>query len=83
MIIAFSQKLHELSMSQFIRQHYRGALIGCGSYTTTQAEKALADGRFDLIAFGRPFIANANLVTLIQNQQPINAYDVSMLATLS
>ena len=33
----------------------------CG-YDRDQAERAVADGRADLIAFGRPFISNPDLV---------------------
>lgn len=44
-----------------IRAGFSGPIILAGGYTRWTAEKALADGRGDLIAFGRPFIANPDL----------------------
>ena len=35
------------------------------------AEQALADGRADMIAFGRPFIANPDLVERFRNDLPL------------
>ena len=75
-------ELDDHTMSEFIRQFYRGTLIGCGSYTINSAEKALAELQFDLIAFGRLFIANPDLIQKIQHQLPLTAYDASMLASL-
>ena len=37
---------------------------------------------FDLIAIGRPFIANPDLVARLQKSQNINRYEVSMLNEL-
>ena len=43
------------------RRRFPGALILAGDYDATRAETDLAAGRADLIAFGRPFIANPDL----------------------
>ncbi|GAB4022846.1 alkene reductase [Spirosoma koreense] len=45
-----------------IREGYKGTLILCGSYDVERGEADLASGQADLIAFGRPFIANPDLV---------------------
>ncbi|MFD2570007.1 alkene reductase [Spirosoma soli] len=45
-----------------IRATYEGALILSGGYDAERAEQALQSGQADLIAFGRPFIANPDLV---------------------
>ena len=41
---------------------------------TTLAEKALADGA-DIVAFGRPYIANPDLVERLRRNAPLNAPD--------
>ncbi len=71
------------SASAFLRENYKGNLVGNGSYTTEKAERAIADGAFDLVAIGRPFIANPDLIEKIRNGDPLNPYDESMLASLN
>jgi len=44
-----------------IREAFNGTLILCGGYDRGRAEADLKAGRADLIAFGRPFIANPDL----------------------
>jgi 2,4-dienoyl-CoA reductase-like NADH-dependent reductase (Old Yellow Enzyme family) len=74
--------LQDQSMTEFLRSYYKGTLIACGSYDLASAEQGLQKQAFDLIAFGRPFIANPDLVAKIQNQIEWNAYSVSMLEQL-
>lgn len=74
--------LNDMTMSAFIKTHYKGTLIACGSYTFENAVRMIAENQFDLIAFGRPFIANPDLVTRLSQNQVIKQYDVSMLETL-
>ena len=71
------------SVSSFLRRNYRGTLIGNGSYTPETAAAAIADGSFDLVAIGRPFIANPDLITRIHQGDPLLPYDQSMLPTLN
>ncbi len=66
----------------FLRRHYKGTLVGCGSYTPDRAARAIADGAFDLVAIGRPFIANADLIAKIERGEPLVGYDESMLKRL-
>lgn len=40
-----------------------------------QAEQALGSGRADLIAMGRPFLANPDLVTRLRQDAPLDALD--------
>lgn len=54
-----------------IRQAFKGTLILCGEYTLERANQALADNRADLIAFGRPFIGNLDLVERLRNGWPL------------
>jgi 2,4-dienoyl-CoA reductase-like NADH-dependent reductase (Old Yellow Enzyme family) len=58
-------------VSPVIRQHFKGVLILNGNYTPETAEAALAEGKADAIAFGRPFISNPDLVTRIEEKAPL------------
>lgn len=57
--------------SQFCKS-FTGTLIAAGGFTRESGEQALKDGALDLIAFGKPFIANPDLVERMQNGWPIN-----------
>lgn len=60
-----------------LRQVYSGTIIACGGFLRDQAEAILAAGRADLVAIGRPFIANPDLVKRFSSQAPLNAGDVA------
>jgi N-ethylmaleimide reductase len=47
---------------QKLRRAFGGAYIANNGYDLALAKKALAEGRADLIAFGKPYIANPDLV---------------------
>ncbi|KAK7451304.1 hypothetical protein VKT23_012646 [Stygiomarasmius scandens] len=49
-------------------------LISAGGYTRDLATK-IADEKGDIIAFGRPFIANPDLPLRLQHDIPLNKYD--------
>jgi N-ethylmaleimide reductase len=75
-------ELGELTMTAFIRTHYQGTVIASGGYTIDNAHQGLANSDFDLIAIGRPFIANPDLIERIRHGHEMKSYDVSMLNTL-
>lgn len=56
-----------------LRRRFRGAYIANNGYDRALAEEALAQDRADLVAFGRPFIANPDLVTRLERDAPLNA----------
>jgi len=58
-----------------IRQAFTGPIILAGGYTGARAEQALASGRGDLIAFGRPFIANPDLPARLAQDAPLAVAD--------
>jgi N-ethylmaleimide reductase len=60
-----------------LRHDYRGVLMLAGGYDQASAEKALLDGRADLIAFGRPFIANPDLPARLYGNHALNDADGS------
>lgn len=53
------------------RKAYRRTLIAAGGFTLESGEIALEAGELDLIAFGRPFIANPDLVERMINGWPL------------
>lgn len=46
---------------QALRNAYSGRVIVAGKYTPDRAQQILSSGMADLVAFGRPFIANPDL----------------------
>ena len=60
-----------------LRQTFKGPIILCGGYDRHRAEAALQAGDGDLIAFGRAYIANPDLVERFREQAPLNPADPS------
>jgi N-ethylmaleimide reductase len=54
-----------------LRRLFSGAYIGNNQYTLELAEKTLARGDADLFSFGRPFLANPDLVARLQSGAPL------------
>lgn len=50
-----------------IRDAFSGALILNGNYDAAQAAADVVEGRGDIIAFGRPYISNPDLVERMQS----------------
>jgi len=67
----------------YIRRHYNGVVIGCGGFTAEVAEDSLIEKQLDLVAFGRSFIANPDLISLIRLGHDLNPYDESLLGSLA
>jgi 2,4-dienoyl-CoA reductase-like NADH-dependent reductase (Old Yellow Enzyme family) len=59
-----------MTLAEF-RKVFHGPLIGNCGYTLEAAEKAIAAGHADLIAFGRPFISNPDLVERLKHGWPL------------
>jgi N-ethylmaleimide reductase len=60
-----------------LRERFTGAFILAGGFDKESAEKALQEKRADLIAFGRPFLANPDLVERMRKNAPLNAPDMA------
>jgi N-ethylmaleimide reductase len=58
-----------------LRRAFRGAYVANNGYTRDLAIGALSEGRADLVAFGRPFIANPDLVERFRLDGPLNEPD--------
>ena len=53
----------------------RGAWMVNNGYDRDMAQEALASGRADIVAFGRAFISNPDLVERLRRGAPLNAWD--------
>jgi len=68
--------------AEYLRPPCTRPLVGNGGYTPDAAAAHIAAGRFDLIAFGKLFIANADLVERIRDRRPLLPYTREVLDTL-
>ena len=64
-----------------VRRLWPRTLILCGGFDRDSAEAALRERRGNLIAFGRPFLANPDLVTRLQRGLALNPPDFSTFYT--
>jgi N-ethylmaleimide reductase len=60
-----------------LRAGFDGLFILSGGFDRASAEQALLDERGDLIAFGRPFLANPDLVARMRKDAPLTAPDTA------
>jgi N-ethylmaleimide reductase len=56
-----------------------GAWIVNNGYTRAMALEAVASGSADMVAFGRPFISNPDLVARLKEDAPLAAFDATTL----
>lgn len=59
----------------FYRKLYKGNLISCGGYTRETAIQTIDKGEADLIAFGKAFISNPDLVERLIQKAPLTLPD--------
>lgn len=64
-----------------IRASFHGTLILSGGYDRARAEADLEAGRCELVAFGRPFLANPDLPHRLQAGIPLAAPDMATFYT--
>ncbi len=62
-----------------VRSTFSGRIIYAGRYTAERGARLVEAGLADLIAFGRPFIANPDLPERISNGWPLNPLNPSTL----
>lgn len=55
-----------------LRARFPGVIIGAGNYTPEKAQELLDKGLIDAAAFGRPYIANPDLVERLQQNAALN-----------
>ena len=61
-----------LKMKQQIRSNFKNAIILAGGYDKERAEADLESGLGELVAFGRPYINNPDLVDRQKNNWPMS-----------
>ncbi|WP_339806756.1 alkene reductase [Paenibacillus sp. FSL R5-0766] len=67
----------EQTFHERIRSRWDGIIIGVGDLDVQTAELAIGKGSIDLAAFGRPFIANPDLVQRLHTGQQLIEYDAA------
>jgi N-ethylmaleimide reductase len=58
-----------------LRQRFKGAYVANNGYDLELANKVLSENAADLIAFGKPFISNPDLVERLKRGAPLNTPD--------
>jgi N-ethylmaleimide reductase len=58
-----------------LRKRFKQAYVANNGYDFDLATKVLAADAADLIAFGKPFISNPDLVERLKKGAPLNAFD--------
>jgi N-ethylmaleimide reductase len=66
---------YDSSIVPFYRKIYNGTLISCGGHTLESAFRMLENKDADLIAFGKPFISNPDLVERLRNNAELTPWD--------
>ncbi|EGU61725.1 NADH:flavin oxidoreductase/NADH oxidase [Vibrio nigripulchritudo ATCC 27043] len=68
--------------TSYLRKHYKQTLVGNGGYSAESGSHAIAEDKFDLLAIGRPFIANPDFVERVEKGEALKEYSEEMLTTL-
>ncbi|MDN5286665.1 MAG: alkene reductase [Mucilaginibacter sp.] len=61
--------------SAHLRKIFKGTLIAAGGFEREDAEAIIERGDADLVAFGRYFVSNPDLVKRLRNDLPLYPYD--------
>ncbi|MCB9234652.1 MAG: alkene reductase [Bacteroidia bacterium] len=69
------------SVKNKIKKAFGGTIIISGGFDKKKAEAALKAGKGDLVAFGRPFISNPDLVARMDKDLPLSSPDFAKFYT--
>ncbi|MBL8037431.1 MAG: alkene reductase [Nitrospira sp.] len=69
----------EEAILQVARRHFQGALMSNGGYSRESGESTVAQGAADAIVYGRPYIANPDLVERFAKEAPLNEVNFDRL----
>jgi N-ethylmaleimide reductase len=61
-------------LSAKYRKIYKGVMMGAGGFNPNSAKEAIDRGHYDLIAFGRWFLSNPDLVARLKGGDDLNIY---------
>ncbi|MCM5506844.1 MULTISPECIES: alkene reductase [Vibrio] len=70
------------TVSEYMRSNYSKTLMGVGGFTPETGNAALESGKFDLLAIGRPLIANPDYIEKVKSGSVLTEYSDEMLAEL-
>ncbi len=70
----FHEQGDPMTLQEF-KQVYQGFIIGNCGYSKNDAQQRIASGEADMVAFGRPYITNPDLVERFQNNWPLTPCD--------
>ena len=70
-----------VAFKESLRAAFGGVFIASGGFDRARAELVLADGKADLIAFGRPALANPDLVERFETGAALNGPDFATFYT--
>lgn len=62
-----------------LRSAYSGRIIVAGKYAKESGDKIISGGLADIVAYGRPFIANPDLPHRFQEDLPLSDFDAATL----
>ena len=68
-------------LKQSLREAFNGTFILAGGFDAASADLALTENQADLIAFGRSFLANPDLVNRMRGSKALNAPDMTTFYT--
>ena len=69
-------------VSDYVRKNYPRTLVGVGGFSAETGLAAINQNRFDLLAIGRPFIANPDYISKVQQGDELVSYNDDMLKEL-
>lgn len=69
-----SEEKTHVEMMKEIRKAYEGTFVSSGGYTKALGMEAVAQGDVDLVAYGRLFLSNPDLVHRFKVNAPLNKY---------
>lgn len=78
---AIDMGLPDLDTLAMLRANWSGAIIANSMLTAESSEALLAEGRADAVSFGRPYIANPDLVARMKTGAPLAKPDYTRLYT--
>lgn len=70
------------TVTQYLRRHFAGVVMANGGYSPESAEQSVASSEADLVAIGRPIIANPDYVKRVGAGDELIEYSEAMLETL-
>ncbi len=73
--------LQDKEVTPYFRKIFKGTLMTNGKFDGVSGEKALSDGQADLVAYGKPFISNPDLVEKYKTGAAITPWDTETFYT--